>query len=70
MLNDDLFMIILYPTLFLFRDPNFLLLYPVTQTTTSRIVGTLKDSSAKVKEAKTLELRLMLHLRMRSNELY
>ena len=53
MLNDDLFMIILYPTLYLFLDPYFLLLYPVTQTTTSRIVGTLKDSSAKVKEGKS-----------------
>jgi hypothetical protein len=52
MLNDDLFMIILYPNLFLFRDPYFMQLYPVAQTTTSRIVGTLEDSSAKVKEGK------------------
>ena len=31
-------------TYFLFRDPYFLQIYPVAQTTTSRIVGTLEDS--------------------------
>ena len=70
MLNDDLFVIILYPNLFLFCNPHFLQLYPVAQAVTSRIVGTRRFCRKKERGQKHTSHWLMPHLRMRSNELY
>ena len=57
MLNDDLFVIIHYPNLFLFRDPYFLQLmqlYPVAQAMTSRIVGKRRFCEKKVGQTKAV----------------
>ena len=70
MLNDDLFVIILNPNLYLFRNPHFLQLHPVAQATTSRIVWTWIFYRKKERGQKHLRHWLMPHLRMRSNELY
>ena len=54
MLNDDLFVIILNPNVFLFCNPHFLQLHPVAQATSSRIFLNSKIQSQKRKRAKTL----------------